>query len=96
MKAQLLYWHKARIQDRYLVELAIHELGDPVRYPEGVKYGLVCLDLHTGKRVLLDNHHPKGPHVHLDDVEMNYEFRDVPTLIKDFESLVFEHLEIKL
>lgn len=96
MKDQRIFWQKSRLQDRYVVELSIHEVGDPVRYPEGIKYGLVCTDLESGKRVLMDNHHPKGPHLHLDAAELLYEFRDVPTLIKDFKRLVFEHLEVRL
>lgn len=79
-----------------MVELNIHEIGDPVRYPDGVKYGLTCVDLISGKRVLMDNHHPKGPHIHLDRLEFPYEFRDVPTLINDFKRIVLEHMEVKL
>jgi hypothetical protein len=78
------------------VELSIYEIGDPVRYPNGVKYGLTCVDLVTSKRVLMDNHHPKGPHIHLDKLELPYEFRDVPTLINDFKKIVLEHMEVKL
>lgn len=96
MKAHRIFWQKSRLQDRYVVELSIHEVGDPLRYPEGIKYGLICTDLVSGKRVLMDNHHPKGPHLHLDAIELSYDFRDVPTLIKNFKKLVFEHLEVKL
>lgn len=96
MRAQQLFWHKARLQDRYVVELNIHEVGDPVRYPDGVKYGLACVDLITGRKVLMDNHHPKGPHVHLDYVELPYTFRDISTLMNDFKRMVFEYLEVKL
>ncbi len=96
MKAQQLFWQKARLHDRYVVELNIHEVGDPVQYPDGVKYGLTCVDLVTGKRVLMDNHHPKGPHVHLDEMELPYSFQDVPSLMNDFKRLVLEHLGVTL
>jgi len=96
MAARILFWQKLKIRERYLVELKIHEVGDPVRYPDGIKYGLVCADLETGKQVLMDNHHPKGPHLHLDQVEKPYEFQDVPTLMRDFRKFVLEHLEVKL
>jgi len=96
MKARQLFWQKYRLQNRYVIELSIHEVGDPGRYPDGIKYGVTCADLVTRKRVLMDNHHPKGPHIHLDATEIHYEFRDVPTLIGDFKRLVFEHLEVKL
>lgn len=41
------------------MELSIHEVGHSARYPDGVKYGLLMVDLQTGKKVLMDNHHPK-------------------------------------
>jgi hypothetical protein len=96
MRALQLFWHKSRLQDRYIVEISIFEIGDPVRYPDGVKFGLICFDLITNKRVLIDNHHPKGPHIHLDNIEVEYLFKDVPTLMSDFKHLVFKHLEVKL
>lgn len=79
-----------------MVELEIHEIGDRVKYPDGVKFGLICVDLETDKRVLIDNHHPKGPHIHLDSKELPYEFKDVPSLMEDFKRIVLEHLEVKL
>ena len=96
MKARELFWHKARLQDRYIVELEIHEIGDPVRYPDGIKYGLACIDLETGKKVIMDNHYPKGPHIHLDDEESSYSYTSDDRLISDFESLVFANLGVKL
>ena len=96
MKANRLFWQKSKIQNRFVVELSIDEVGDPVRYPSGIKYGLICIDLQTGKKVLIDNHHPKGHHLHIDDRELNYDFVDVKTLMKDFKRIVREHLEVKL
>lgn len=96
MKARQIFWQKSRLQDRYIVELSIYEVGDPVRYPDGVKYGLACIDLLTGKKALMDNHHPKGPHTHLDSTEFPYAFRDVSGLIADFKRFVLEHLEVRL
>jgi hypothetical protein len=96
MSSRILYWQKAKIQERYLIELKIYEIGDPVRYPDGVKFSLICIDLETGRQVLMDNHHPKGAHTHLDDVEIAYKFTDVTSLMADFKNLVLEHLEVKL
>lgn len=45
------------------------QVGRTDKYPDGLKWGLICIDRVTGKKVLLDNHHPKGPHLHLDDKE---------------------------
>jgi hypothetical protein len=74
----------------------IHEVNDKKNYPHGIKYGLICIDTKTNKKVLLDNHHPKGPHVHIDEIELPYAFIDEETLIEDFKRMVFDHLEIKI
>ena len=78
------------------MELKVHEVGKSSKYPEGLKYGLICKDLKTGTRVLLDNHHPKGPHIHLNEEELPYEFRGLDTLVDDFQTLVLRHLKVKL
>lgn len=44
----------------------------------------------------MDNHHPKGPHVHINDRELSYAFVNDEQLIKDFQKLVFEELGVKL
>jgi hypothetical protein len=81
MKASLRYFAKNVIQNRYVVELSIHDVGTSSKYPDGVKYGLICKDLKTGFYVLLDNHHPKGPHVHVNDREFSYEYLNDAKLI---------------
>lgn len=96
MKAQLRYYTKTKVQNRYVVELSIYEVGKSSKYPDGIKYGLICKDLKSGEFVLLDNHHPKGPHIHINDVELPYEYVGDDKLIKDFENLVFQELGVKL
>ena len=96
MRATLLYWHKARLQHRYILEMEIHQVGKSNKYKDGIKYGLIITDIRTGRRVLMDNHHPKGPHIHLDDREVFYEYADEEKLIKDFKSLVLENMGVKL
>lgn len=96
MKARLRYYVKSKIQGRYVMELSIHEVGKSVHYADGIKYGLICKDLKTGDSVLFDNHHPKGPHIHLNDIESVYVYVSDDQLIADFESLVFTHLGVKL
>ncbi len=54
------------------------------------------MDTKNKKKVLLDNHHPKGPHIHIDNLELPYEFISEEKLIEDFKRLVFDHLEIKI
>lgn len=46
--------------------------------------------------MLFDNHHPKGPHIHIDDQELQYEYKNDDQLLKDFAALVLSHLGVKL
>ena len=96
MKAVLVYSHKALFQGRYVLEMTIHRVGKSSRYTEGIKYGLILTDLQSKKRVLMDNHHPKGPHIHLNDQEIPYEYVDKEKLIKDFKNFVLTHMEVKI
>ena len=96
MRATRVFWHKARLQDRYILEMSIHQVGKSSRYPDGIKYGMILVDTKTGKRLLMDNHHPKGPHFHVDDEELPYEFVDENRLIKDFRALALTYLGVKL
>jgi hypothetical protein len=96
MKARLKYYVKNRIQGRYVLEVSIHEVGKSAHYPDGIKYGLICKDLITGAFVLMDNHHPKGHHQHINESESPYEYLTDEKLIEDFESLVLAHLGVKL
>ncbi len=96
MKARLLYYEKVQLYERYLLEMEMYEIGKSTDYPYGIKYGFILIDWVTGRRVLMDNHYPKGPHVHLDEKEFTYVFIDKETLFKDFRALVLEHLEVPL
>ena len=94
MKAAVLYSHKAHIQGRYVLEMEIHHVGKSRKYQDGIKYGLVFVDHQTGKKVLMDNHHPKGPHIHLNNRELSYVYVDEETLVQDFKNLVLTHMEV--
>lgn len=96
MKAVLVYWHKARLQERYVLEMEIHKVGKSAKYPDGIKYGLILTDLHNNNRVLMDNHNPKGPHIHLNDQEIPYNYVDEEKLVEDFKNLVLTHMEVKI
>lgn len=96
MKAHLRYFTKNRLHDRYVIELSIYEVGKSAKYPDGIKYGLICKDLKTGDYVLLDNHHPKGPHMHINENEFPYEYVNDEQLITDFEMMVLRELGVKL
>ncbi|PIR16651.1 MAG: hypothetical protein COV46_07560 [Deltaproteobacteria bacterium CG11_big_fil_rev_8_21_14_0_20_49_13] len=76
--------------------MEIYDVSKSARYPEGVKYGLILTEPKTGKQVLMDNHHPKGPHIHINDQELSYEYIDEKKLIKDFKKLVLINMEVKI
>lgn len=78
------------------MEQSIHAVPLDNRYPDGVKYSLIFLDSKTGDRVLLDNHQPKGPHVHLGQEEISYEYVDDERLLTDFKLFVLQHMGVKL
>ncbi|MDX9730516.1 MAG: hypothetical protein RBT63_01990 [Bdellovibrionales bacterium] len=44
----------------------------------------------------MDNHHPKGPHIHVDDAELPYDFRGLDQLVVDFRQLITEHMGVKI
>ncbi|MBI3295715.1 MAG: hypothetical protein HYZ71_13395 [Deltaproteobacteria bacterium] len=83
-------------QGSYIVEISVHEVARDDRYQDGLKWGLVCVDQKTGKRILMDNHHPKGPHVHVNEFEENYEFLGLNELVADFRRLIVEHLGVEI
>ncbi|MGE3387019.1 MAG: hypothetical protein AB7K41_09855 [Bdellovibrionales bacterium] len=78
------------------MKLSIHDVGVTEKYPDGIKYGLICKNLKTGKQVLLDNHHPKGPHVHINENEFAYDYVNDDQLIEDFKQFVLNELGVKL
>jgi hypothetical protein len=96
MKARLRFWQKAILQERYLLEVEMYEIEKSDDYQQGIKYGFILMDLITQRRVLMDNHHPKGPHIHLDDQEIPYEFIDEDKLFEDFTTLALRHLGVML
>lgn len=96
MKAHLRYYLKNKIRGRFILELSIHEVGKSKSYPDGIKYGLICVDLKSKRKVLMDNHHPKGPHIHINELELDYEYVNDETLIEDFKKIVLKELGVKL
>ncbi|MCY4524492.1 MAG: hypothetical protein OXB84_07125 [Halobacteriovoraceae bacterium] len=95
-KAVLVYELKEIIRRHYVLEQKIYAIGSDKRFPDGIKYRLVLIDSRTGNKVLMDNHHPKGHHVHLGEVQIPYEYKDEIKLIEDFKQFVFQHMGVKL
>ncbi len=72
------------------MEIKVWRIEDG-RYPHNLKYSLVFIERQTKRKVLMDNHFPKKPHLHLDNTEIAYEFSTVATLLDDFRTYVLQH-----
>jgi hypothetical protein len=96
MKAKLLYKHKARIGARYIIELSLHQIPKSKRYTDGIKYRMNCYDEKTQFKMLMDNHHPKGHHIHIGKSQHAYEFISIDQLIDDFKKNVHETMGVKI
>ncbi|MCB0340999.1 MAG: hypothetical protein H6626_14180 [Pseudobdellovibrionaceae bacterium] len=98
MKAKQLYYEKQYIGKAFILEVSIWKVPtkDLFRFPEGYKYSLILVEARTGKKVLMDNHHPKGHHVHLDGLEFGYVFISLEILVKDFKSFCLKHLGVSI
>ncbi len=96
MKATLVRHEKFIVRRRYLIEISVYQIPKSNHYKDGLKWGLICVDRVSGKKVLMDNHHPKGPHVHIDDDEMPYDFDGLDKLASDFRQLITEHMGVQI
>ncbi len=79
-----------------MFEVTIWSVDKTKKYPTGLKYSLICIDPITGNKVLFDNHHPKGPHYHIDDEEFSYEFESVDKLLQDFRVMAQEKFGVPI
>jgi hypothetical protein len=72
-----------------ILELKVWELPVSSKFPDGIKYSLFCVETESREVIVgIDNHHPKGHHIHFGDVEEIYFFEGVEKLIDDFYSFV--------
>ncbi|MFN7903890.1 MAG: hypothetical protein ACK5P5_01780 [Pseudobdellovibrionaceae bacterium] len=84
------------VRRRYLIEITVHQVPKSSNYKDGLKWGLICIDQLKGRKVLMDNHHPKGPHLHIDGDEMPYDFSTLDQLVVDFRQIINEHMGVQL
>jgi len=76
--------------------MKLWEVPKTKKYPDGIKYSLILIDPKNKKKILMDNHTPKGHHYHIDKQEFDYQYTTIEQLIKDFHSLVKIHLGVEL
>lgn len=91
MRAELLLKEKRLLLNRQsnkfaIAELRIWRIPRSKEYPAGIKYSLFLV--YEGTTIVgFDNHKPKGPHVHLGELEMPYQFVTESQLLADFWDL---------
>lgn len=93
MKAVEILHQKAvlkhhRDEDRLAIfEIIVWQVKRSSNYPDGIKYRAW---LSEGGRTLFgfDNHRPKGPHLHVHDVEVGYVYRGLDALKADFVAMI--------
>jgi hypothetical protein len=92
MKAEPLFREKRLVLNRTsgelaTVELKIWKVPKSTDYPAARKYSLFLVS--NGEVVVgIDNHKPKGPHLHLGNKELSYEYLGDGKLMGDFWDLV--------
>ena len=96
MKAKLLLHQKKVFKDSLVIELKLWEVPKSKGYPDKVRYSMIAIYPDSKKRVLMDNHSPKGHHYHLDKSEFDYAYKNTEQLIEDFINLVKIHLGVAL
>ena len=70
-----------------LAEVKLWKVGKSAHYPTGIKFSLFLVS--GGKTVVgIDNHKPKGPHLHLGNREFPFEYSTHERLLADFWDLV--------
>lgn len=80
--------HRVNREKKGFVELKVWQVSDK-RYPDRIKYSLFCIDLHLKQTVLgMDNHHPKGHHIHQGEEECIYFYTTPEQLVEDFFILI--------
>ncbi len=97
-KAQLIFTEKYFVNKDVLIEIKIWQIppDDWKRYPDRIKYKMLCLNTKTGRAFLMDNHSPKGHHVHFGDMEKNYNFENVEKLFIDFQLFILTFMEVTI
>ena len=92
--SHLFYYEKHTLHGRFVMELKMYEIEDDYKYPHKIKYSLFCKDLMISRFVLMDNHYPKGHHIHVDEMQSSYNFISEVQLMADFKNLVAKELGV--
>ena len=70
-----------------IFEMAIWQVPSSVHYPDGIKYRAWVSE--DGITLFgFDNHKPKGPHLHIGEVEVGYVYRGTSELMRDVIAMI--------
>lgn len=92
MRARLVFHEKRLVWSRSLnsagvAELKVWEVPKSKEYPDGRKFSLFLVA--QGQVLVgIDNHKPKGPHLHLGHEELSFRYTNDEQLLQDFWALV--------
>ena len=92
MRATEIFHQKVTLEHqdgvrRAIFEMVVWRIPKSRDYPEGVKYRAWLSE--NGQTIFgFDNHKPKGPHLHVYEVEIGYLFRGFDELIRDIRAII--------
>ena len=70
-----------------IFEMVVWRIPKSKDYPDGLKYRVWLSE--DGITIFgFDNHKPKGPHLHVRDMEVGYLFRGIDELLKDIRAMI--------
>lgn len=95
MKGKLIRSIKVREDDGGIMEVKLWQVPSSGNRPHGYKYSLVYIV--DDKRIIVgyDNAEGKGDHRHYHDKEEPYKFKDIDSLLRDFQNDVERYKENK-
>jgi len=92
MNAVKIFHQKATLEHqdrnrRAIFEMVVWKVPTTRLYPQGIKYRAWFSE--NGEMIFgFDNHQPKGPHLHIGDIEIGYLFRGIDELMKDIRVMI--------
>ncbi len=92
MAASLVFQQKVTLEHedgvrQAIFEMVVWRIPKSRDYPEGMKYRAWLSE--DGVTILgFDNHKPKGPHLHIREMEVGYLFRGFDELVADIRAMI--------
>jgi hypothetical protein len=71
----------------HIMEVKVYKVPASKQNPLGYRFGCFMVDATSGEEIVgYDNHWPKGSHRHFGKKEEPYLFKDIQTLLDDFNT----------